>query len=248
MPWDAEKIARSFIVYNFLNTFGNNGVSDGGPAVVQQPPPPPAVSEPCTIFTDQSFHAGLRVGPGENRTQRAWLQPNLVVDVTGKKNLDGLIWWQLDKFQAFEQGANSVLELWVDSELVIEQGDCDQVIDVDAPPIIKPPPPQPVETEEPIIEEPTNPDEPYVPPMITLSASDTLLTRGEDCTTIFVNIQYISSAFFDGPGDVEDNTVEGPTWLTDVCPPLSPGIYTYTLDAFDTVGTLHQRNIDIQRS
>ncbi len=236
--WDAEQIARLFIVYNSLNLYetgGTESVGDGGIIA------PPVNTEPCMIFAEQAFTAGLRVGPGTNRTRRAWLEPNVAVDVTGTTTAEGRVWWQLDKFQAFPQGANSVLELWVAEDQVTEQGGCDQVVDADAPPIIQPPtgPPDPVTTEEPI----DNGN--YIPPIVTFMAEDDMILYGT-CTNLLATVEYISSAFVSGPGMIDDVTVEGPVWSTVVCPPFTFGTYTYVMDVFDLRGELFQYFVTIE--
>jgi hypothetical protein len=102
-------------------------------------------AEPCTVSVDTANTAQLRVGPGTNRSSVAFLPPNVDVEVIGFAVADdGSEWFRLDKEQAAPQSAAN--ELWVAREQVDEQGDCDAVGEVAAPPVVpitssNPPPP-----------------------------------------------------------------------------------------------------------
>ena len=74
-------------------------------------PLPTLTPTPCTIITS-STSVITRVGPGFNRGSFVFLPPNTPITVTGKKIVNEVIWWQLDKFQV-SSGASSVNELWV---------------------------------------------------------------------------------------------------------------------------------------
>ncbi|MDX2139498.1 MAG: hypothetical protein SF123_15545 [Chloroflexota bacterium] len=109
-------------------------------------------AEPCTVSVDTANTAQLRVGPGTNRSSVAFLPPNVDVDVIGFAVADdGSEWFLVDKEQAAPQSAAS--ELWVAREQVDEQGDCDAVGEVAAPPIVpitsSNPPPPPASSSDP---------------------------------------------------------------------------------------------------
>jgi len=261
--WDAVKISRAFNVYNTLNQLGTSArvIATNTPAVIESPTPtltftptitftpaPTLTPIPCTIIATEA-DVITRVGPGNNRGSFVYLEPNKPIPVTGKKIVDEDIWWQLDKFEV-SSAASSVLELWVAEALVTEQGDCESVIDVDAPPIIRIPPtaaPQPTVT--PTLGSIPNPNltpeiVPVVEPYISIEVENNPVKRGE-CTYVYVDIEFISAGYFGGPGSVSDTTIEGPSWEVQVCPPLSPGSYTYTVDAYSLAGNLTQRSVTI---
>ncbi len=88
-------------------------------------------AEPCQVRAARDY-VDLRVGPGENRGVFTSMKVDTWFGLLGKKTLeDGSLWWRLDI--ADTGGAN---ELWVADADVETTGDCDQVADVDAPPII----------------------------------------------------------------------------------------------------------------
>lgn len=100
--------------------------------------PTTAVAAPvaCTVSASAANSAALRVGPGENRSSIAFLPANTEVTVTGRNELDdGSVWFQLDKAEAAPNGT-AAAELWVNEENVTTSGDCDQVGDTNAPPVI----------------------------------------------------------------------------------------------------------------
>lgn len=259
--WDAVKISRAFNVYNTLNQLGTSAavVATNTPEatiVIQSPTPtitftpaPTLTPIPCTIITPE-VDIITRVGPGPNRGSFVFLPPNKPIPVTGKKIVNEQIWWQLDKFEV-SSAASSVLELWVAESLVTEQGNCEIVIDVDAPPIIRiPPTAAPLPTVTPTLGRITDPNltpeiVPAVEPFINIEVEDSLIMMGE-CTFIYVDIEFISAGYFSGPGSVSDTTIEGPQWDVEVCPPNSIGIYTYTVDAYSLTGNLTQRSVDIE--
>ncbi len=270
--WNAEEIAKVFVVYSALNRIETTPEESTEIVVTQtqlptatntsiptntllptvtNTPLPTFTPTPCTISTTRN-DVITRVGPGTNRGTFVFLSPNTPIEVTGKKFVGEAIWWQLDKFQV-TPAARSVNELWVAESEVDENGDCDSVIDVDAPPLIRPQPtaaPLPTETPTglPIIETTLSPTSEFVPavePSIFISVEDDDILMGE-CTNVFIMIEFISAAFFDGPGFVADDTVEGPEWTTIVCPPDELGDYIYTLDAFSLTGSLVQRSVTIE--
>jgi hypothetical protein len=87
--------------------------------------------EPCQIRAARDY-VDLRVGPGTNRGAFTTMKTDVTYGVLGKKTVeDGSLWWRLDI--ADTGGAN---ELWVADADIETTGGCDQVADVDAPPII----------------------------------------------------------------------------------------------------------------
>jgi len=259
--WDAAKISKAFAVYNTLNKLGSEipttpttivatqvQFATQIPPTVPVLPSPTLTPTPCTIVAT-SANVITRVGPGYNRGSFIFLTPNTPITVTGKKTVGADLWWQLSKFEV-SSSASSVNELWVAETDVVEQGDCGIVIDVDAPPIIRispTSPPQPtVDTTIRITPSPTSIGiVPAVEPYIQIMVEDSLVLAGE-CTTVFVDIEFISGAFFNGPGFVGDTTIEGPEWETNICPPDKLGTYTYTLDAYSLTGNLVQRFVSVQ--
>ncbi len=90
----------------------------------------------CTVSIDAANAAQLRVGPGTNRGAISFLPAGVDVTVTGRIELnDGSVWYQLDKSEAAPNGT-AAAELWVAADDVNASGDCDQVGDTSAPPII----------------------------------------------------------------------------------------------------------------
>ncbi len=90
----------------------------------------------CTVSADKPNSAQLRVGPGKNRGAIAFLPANTEVTVTGRIQLDdGSVWYQLDKSEAAPKGT-AAAQLWVSADAVTTSGDCDQVGDTAAPPVI----------------------------------------------------------------------------------------------------------------
>jgi hypothetical protein len=88
-------------------------------------------AEPCQVRAARAY-VDLRVGPGTNRGAFTSMKTDTTYGVLGKKTLeDGSLWRRLDI--ADTGGAN---ELWVADADVETTGGCDQVADVDAPPII----------------------------------------------------------------------------------------------------------------
>jgi hypothetical protein len=92
-------------------------------------------SATCTISTDEARTVRVRVGPGENRTSVTFLPENVEVPVTGQiEDEDGNIWFQVDKEVAAPERA--INEAWVAAEEVETAGDCEEIVNAAAPPII----------------------------------------------------------------------------------------------------------------
>ncbi|MEP7294172.1 MAG: hypothetical protein ABI835_20460, partial [Chloroflexota bacterium] len=74
--------------------------------------------------------------PGTNRGAISFLPANTDVTATGRIELDdGSVWYQLDKSQAAPHGTPAA-ELWVFEEQVTTSGDCENVGETAAPPVI----------------------------------------------------------------------------------------------------------------
>ncbi len=89
----------------------------------------------CTVSTSHSNSVHVRVGPGSNRTSFIFLPVDQDFDVLGKAtDKSGNLWYKLDK-DVVAPG-KSAAEAWVAAKDVITSGDCDSVVDVNAPPVI----------------------------------------------------------------------------------------------------------------
>jgi hypothetical protein len=97
--------------------------------------------EPCAV---RAAHANvqLHVGPGNNRAIFREMEQGPYISVLGKATAaDNTLWWRLDT------PTGDANELWVADSDVEQQGGCEYVADVAAPPIIPamPRPPAPGE-------------------------------------------------------------------------------------------------------
>lgn len=89
----------------------------------------------CKVTTDRADTVRIRVGPGTNRTSYAFLPANEEFTVLGKAEAnDGSLWWKLDKETAAP--GKSANEAWIAADDVDSSGNCEAVVDVNAPPII----------------------------------------------------------------------------------------------------------------
>jgi hypothetical protein len=111
------------------------------PALAQEatdePEATPEATEtaPCFVGTDAVKSVPVRVGPGTNRTSFIFLPAGELFTVLGKAEADdGSLWWKLDR--EIVAPKKSAAEAWVSQEDVLTRGDCEAVIDVNAPPII----------------------------------------------------------------------------------------------------------------
>jgi hypothetical protein len=208
----------------------------------------PVSDELCTISTDQSFTAGLHVGPGLNRSRRTWLDPGRVVTVTGISS-DGQ-WWQLDKFEAFPSGANSVNELWVNVDDVEESGDCLSISTEAAPPIVRPPREAPTavpteaESDQPATGgiTPQPPTEEVVEPIIDYWADDTSVNRSNPCTNINWYIEHVNAVYLSG-GGLGQVPLSGISGSYEVCPQTTT---TYTIQVVYQDGSTGNFRITIR--
>ena len=89
----------------------------------------------CMVSTDRANTVSVRVGPGTNRTSFVFLPVGEDFEVLGKAEAaDGSVWWKLDR--KIVAPKKSAAEAWVAQEAVEATGDCESVLDVNAPPII----------------------------------------------------------------------------------------------------------------
>lgn len=102
-----------------------------------------STGQPCLVSTRVERSASLRVGPGEHRTSVAFLPAGEdFVVLAQSTDDDSNIWFKLEKEEAAPRSAAN--EIWVLSDSVTTSGDCDLVVDAEAPPvvpIVNPPPP-----------------------------------------------------------------------------------------------------------
>jgi uncharacterized surface protein with fasciclin (FAS1) repeats len=91
--------------------------------------------EACFVSTDEAESVQVRVGPGENRGVVAFLPVDVEFEVLGQAtDSDDNVWFKLDKEEATPGRSNN--EAWVAEDDVETIGNCDDVIDVNAPPVI----------------------------------------------------------------------------------------------------------------
>lgn len=89
----------------------------------------------CTVSTSSANAVHIRVGPGTNRTSFAFLPTDTDFTVLGQATAkDDSVWYKLDK-DAVAPG-KSAAEAWVAAKDVDSTGDCTNVVDVNAPPIV----------------------------------------------------------------------------------------------------------------
>ena len=111
------------------------------PAADTDPDWRPARVGPCYILIDnEDQDVEVRVGPGKNRGIFTTLPPYQDILVIGQAYDDEqVVWWQINKSQI--PGGDQAVSLWVNSDDVLEKGDCPAVVRVEPPPIIPGAPP-----------------------------------------------------------------------------------------------------------
>lgn len=125
----AGKLREEETALAIIETFDNTDAVTGTTATVAQK------IVDCTISTNRDDTVQVRVGPGENRTSIVFLSAGPSFKVLGQaKASDGSLWWKLDKAQVAPDKA--VNEVWVKQNDVASKGDCEDVVDVNAPPIV----------------------------------------------------------------------------------------------------------------
>jgi hypothetical protein len=161
-------------------------------------------------------------------------------------------WWQLDKFEAFPSGANSVVELWVLGDEVTTSGNCELVGQADAPPIVAPPAQQPSTTPADDSDDTGNDTSP--PDTIPEDSPDPIVrywfenlerARGRlvQCANIFWHVEYVSAMYLVG-AESQPVPLAGISGSYQVCPRVST---TYYLRIQYTDGTREDFPIFIRR-
>ena len=98
-----------------------------------------ATLTPCTVSSEDVDTVQLHVGPGTNRGVISFLPASVQIAATGQITLrNKSIWYQLDKSQAAPNGT-AARQLWVAAVDVLLSGDCEQIGETAAPPIISHP-------------------------------------------------------------------------------------------------------------
>jgi len=96
------------------------------------------LAEPeCFVSTGDTRTIRVRVGPGENRTSVTFLPEDVDVPVIGQtEDDDGNLWYQVDKEIAAP--GRAINEAWIaaDNDALETEGDCEDIADASAPPII----------------------------------------------------------------------------------------------------------------
>ena len=111
------------------------------------PPIPDERFQACFVSTDTFNAASVHVGPGNNRTSVTFLEVDVEYEALGQnEDGEGVIWYQLDKEEVAP--GRAINEAWVSSDEVDTTGDCDNIGETSAPPII-PITNRPPETPEP---------------------------------------------------------------------------------------------------
>lgn len=89
----------------------------------------------CIVSTSAKNSVAVRVGPGENRTSVTFLPTNQDFEVLGQAvDDDGNAWFKLDPAEA--AAGRAINEAWVAADELDQTGDCDNVSEAAAPPII----------------------------------------------------------------------------------------------------------------
>lgn len=91
----------------------------------------------CFVSTTEARTIRVRVGPGENRTSVTFLPEDTDIPVLGQTEDDeGNFWYQVDKEIAAPERA--INEAWIatDNDALETDGECEDIADASAPPII----------------------------------------------------------------------------------------------------------------
>lgn len=125
----AGKLREEETALAIIQSFDNTEAISGTTATVAQK----IVN--CTVSTTFDDRVQVRVGPGENRTSIVFLSAGPSFKVQGQAEAsDGSLWWKLDKEQVAPDKA--VNEVWVKQDDVTSKGNCEDVLDVNAPPVV----------------------------------------------------------------------------------------------------------------
>lgn len=225
----------------------SNTDNTGNTSNTDNNPPPAVVTVACTLqgITVQNADGTnrptrLRVGPGTNRGVIGSLELGRDFTVIGTNVLsDGQVWWQLDKSEAAP--TSQANQTWVADSEVTTTGDCDQVGDASAPPIIRAPQ-QPVRTEEPSDgsgASPATTQEPQPEPpagsTIEFYADPYYFIYFGECTTLYWNVTNVTGVSFEGNPVAFQNNIP-------VCPEFTT---TYTLEVILNSGEIQTRTVTI---
>jgi hypothetical protein len=178
--------------------------------------------QPCTVMTTQN-NVPMRVGPGLNRGVRDYLKPNTSFPVLGQDQApDGSLWWQIQ--------VPGVAEAWVLQSDVTSSGECQNVGQSAAPPLILPHPTA-VPTQE---GQPSG--GPTEPPMSISFYADSYTTSPGKPVTITWSVDGIKEVYFQGVGVTgHESRVVYPRETT-----------TYTLTVITLDGQTITRTLTIQ--
>jgi hypothetical protein len=140
MRWTLNRLVHTLIVIFNFGVFALLAslaamAQDVTPEATPDMTPEAMVGVPCMVRADRANTVSVRVGPGTNRTSFIFLPVDKEFEVLGKaEDDDGGLWWKLDR--ATVAPKKSAAEAWVAQEDVEATGDCEAVLDVNAPPII----------------------------------------------------------------------------------------------------------------
>lgn len=175
---------------------------------------------PCLFYPIRGLEVAARVGPGDNRGSRFFLEQGEIYTAIAYNNDTGVNWWQ----------ANINNEnVWVDSNQVIETGSCAVLVYEPAPPLVFAPPPQvPQETEPP-------PDAPPGQPVIYFFTATPL--NSDYCTVLSWSVEFVDAVYLDGQGVV--GVGSQPVCIG------SPGPRTFTLTIFKGGAPVDSRSVTV---
>ncbi len=183
------------------------------------------VPGPCEFTPIRGAEVAARVGPGENRAARLFLDFGETYSATGYNDDLGIIWWL---------GSIENQALWVDSNLVIETGACGALAYVEAPPIVYRPPDDTTTD--------SGGDDGVTPvpgqPVIYYFTATPL--NPNFCTTLSWSVEFVDAVYLDGQGVVGMDSRE-------VClPAATSGVSrTFTLVIYKNGVAVDQRSVTV---
>lgn len=223
-------------VGNLIPIRGETSANSSNTTAVEIAPPTDEPVEPCFVFASANDGTSIHVGPGNNRTSIAFLSViETGYEVLGTANAsDGSKWWRLDKLEAAPEKANVINEAWVADAEVDQQGGCDEVGTVKAPPIIRVRPTSAPTTatsnngngsQPPASTPMPTPDEDSTELFVNFYADPSTIFEGE-CTTLFWDVRNASSVSYEG----FQTSAQG---ASTECPLIDT---TYTLEVINSSG------------
>ena len=179
----------------------------------------------CEITPIKGAEVPARVGPGENRAARFYLDFGDTYPATGYNDDFGVIWWQ---------AAINDEALWVDSNQVLESGSCGALVYVEPPPVVYRPPDDTGND--------AGGDDGVTPvpgqPVIYYFTATPL--NANYCTTLSWSVEFVDAVYLDGQGVVGMDSRE-------VC--LTPGTTaisrTFTLVIYKNGAAVDQRSVTV---